>query len=202
MQNKLKGRQLERFLERNDVTIERYGTAYAKGERWCCRCKSFLSQDSFSPRKGRPGRVNSICKSCCVIHLGPVHEKWQREHPEKLKKYHADYYEKNKDTMRSTSRKRYKALSPKERWRIGRTAALKRNYGITLEQYEGMVKKQKGRCAICFQKPKRGPLHVDHDHVKKTVRDLLCSPCNLFLGHFEIHRERIPVLIAYLEKYR
>ena len=54
---------------------------------------------------------------------------------------------------------------------------LRRHYGLTLRQYELMLKRQKGRCAICGKTPKRS-LHVDHDHVTGRVRGLLDYYCN------------------------
>lgn len=45
---------------------------------------------------------------------------------------------------------------------------------------------QEGKCALCdvrFDRIKR-PV-VDHDHETGLVRGLLCTNCNLRLGHFE-----------------
>lgn len=56
---------------------------------------------------------------------------------------------------------------------------LRREYGITIEQYEAMVARQSNRCAICDKEPKPGKrLHVDHDHKTLRVRGLLCTFCN------------------------
>jgi hypothetical protein len=73
-------------------------------------------------------------------------------------------------------RKRRKALSD-------RKSNLKRKYGMTLENYEGMLARQGGRCAICRKPPKRVRLAVDHDHrktgtIRGRVRGLLCTYCN------------------------
>lgn len=63
-------------------------------------------------------------------------------------------------------------------------AHLKERYGITLEDYQKRLKKQKGACAICGHTP--GPderrLVVDHDHETGVVRGLLCHKCNVALG--------------------
>lgn len=64
-------------------------------------------------------------------------------------------------------------------------------YGITRKQYDKMLKKQKGRCKICGNKPSRGPLHVDHNHESGRVRGLLCTSCNRILGWFEGRRVNI-----------
>jgi hypothetical protein len=72
-----------------------------------------------------------------------------------------------------------------------RAMYLKYTYGITAEQYEGMLASQDGYCAICRQPPKGDrPLAVDHCHRSGRVRALLCVSCNRFLGGYEAFRER------------
>jgi hypothetical protein len=61
---------------------------------------------------------------------------------------------------------------------------LKKLYGLTVEQYDEMLKRQGGVCYICHRRPKRNrKLAVDHDHKHKgrpidAVRGLLCTNCN------------------------
>ncbi len=83
-------------------------------------------------------------------------------------------------------------------------ASLKHNYGITLEDYNKLYKKQKYSCAICKlgvygQRPKR--LSVDHCHKTKTVRGLLCLRCNSGLGYFNDSIENLTVAIKYLKRF-
>lgn len=63
-----------------------------------------------------------------------------------------------------------------------RKNALKRKYGITLEEYELMNFNQKGLCAICGNPFTDKNLFVDHCHVTNKVRALLCTKCNSILG--------------------
>lgn len=63
-----------------------------------------------------------------------------------------------------------------------------RNYGLTLDNYNALLQKQEGGCAVCKKVPSptktgRSGLHVDHDHVTGKVRGLLCSRCNTFMGY-------------------
>lgn len=61
-------------------------------------------------------------------------------------------------------------------------------YGITLDQYEKMLKDQGGVCFLCHQLPynsRHKKLHVDHDHETGRVRGLLCFVCNRGLGSYE-----------------
>lgn len=61
---------------------------------------------------------------------------------------------------------------------------LKKNYGLTPEQYDEMLERQGGGCAICGKPPGDIALHVDHCHDTGRVRGLLCFSCNAGLGQF------------------
>lgn len=81
--------------------------------------------------------------------------------------------------------------------------ALKRRYGITAEQYADMMEAQNHRCAICYIKydPNGRNFAVDHDHETKQVRGLLCSSCNMGLGHFKDKPELLEKAIEYLRQH-
>jgi hypothetical protein len=74
-----------------------------------------------------------------------------------------------------------------------RAAHLRRNYGITQDEYLRMEASQGGRCAICGteDKGKWQYLHVDHCHATGKVRGLLCVKCNTALGWFELYGAKI-----------
>lgn len=57
-------------------------------------------------------------------------------------------------------------------------AMVAKTYGITGDDYEALLKRQGGKCAICRARPKSKRLAVDHDHKTGAVRGLLCSRCN------------------------
>lgn len=58
-------------------------------------------------------------------------------------------------------------------------------YGITVEQYEEMLARQDGGCAICGATPGLRSLAIDHDHETYVVRGLLCGSCNNGVGRFQ-----------------
>jgi hypothetical protein len=69
----------------------------------------------------------------------------------------------------------------------GRRYALKKRcetlYGISLADYDRLYAQQGGRCRMCKRKPKPGrSLCVDHNHVTRKVRGLLCNNCNCLIG--------------------
>ena len=78
-----------------------------------------------------------------------------------------------------------------------------RKYGITIEQYDEMLKSQDGGCAICHKTPdaeRYGVLSVDHSHETQEVRGLLCRMCNIGLGQFEDDMIRLQEALDYLQK--
>ena len=77
----------------------------------------------------------------------------------------------------------------------------KRNYGITLKEYEELIQEQNNVCAICGQVCSTGKkLAIDHDHTTGKVRGLLCKNCNVALGQFKDSVDVLQKAIKYLEK--
>lgn len=76
---------------------------------------------------------------------------------------------------------------------------LKRHYGITRAQHTKMLEEQGHACAICDASFTDTKPHVDHDHATGAVRGLLCSPCNLMLGHARDNTEVLARAITYLK---
>lgn len=85
-----------------------------------------------------------------------------------------------------------------------RKHSLKREYGLTIEQYDLMNKEQSGLCKICNQPGhanirQKYPLYVDHNHQTGIVRGLLCSRCNTLIGYLETNPELLAPAQQYLE---
>lgn len=78
-----------------------------------------------------------------------------------------------------------------------------RKYGIDSVEYSRIYNAQNGRCAICntHQEHLSTPLHVDHDHVTKGNRGLLCKACNSGLGFFKDNPDLLTKAITYLKLY-
>jgi hypothetical protein len=91
--------------------------------------------------------------------------------------------------------KQYDQANPDKR----KNYQLKRNFGITLKEYNELYDKQYGNCAICNNYFKI--LCIDHKHITNKIRGLLCHKCNLLLGNAN---ENIIVLknaINYINQY-
>lgn len=71
-------------------------------------------------------------------------------------------------------------------------------FGITRKDYDLMVLKQNGVCAICKLPPKYQGLDIDHDHTTGKIRELLCNHCNTMIGLAKESPELLRVAINYL----
>lgn len=75
------------------------------------------------------------------------------------------------------------------------------NYGISCEEYDKLLEKQNGVCAICGnpEKTKNKRLHVDHCHLTSKVRGLLCGKCNTGIGKFGEDTTVLEAAIRYIK---
>lgn len=117
-----------------------------------------------------------------LAHPGYAHAKsraWDQSNPEKVKAKVNRWRAENPDKRRAQNRK---AL-----------------YGITQVDYDRMLEKQAGLCAICHGPPVGKPfLLVDHCHTTGKVRGLLCQSCNVGMGHFRDDPGRLEAAAMYL----
>lgn len=146
-------------------------------------------------------RQKGICRECsaqcipgrgrCALHLELATADAKRRYQENIISRRAEArkrigaaYKSNPEKARAYQRERYRRNPD-----LFRRYDLKRNYGMTVEQYQEIEERQNGLCALCRQpplvgkrasgKPQRPPrLYVDHDHTSGKVRGLLCHWCN------------------------
>jgi hypothetical protein len=80
-------------------------------------------------------------------------------------------------------------------------------YGLTPEQFDDMVREQRGRCGSCGDEPDDRGLFIDHDHAccpgigscGNCVRGLLCHHCNCLLGNARDSIDRLQKAVRYLQ---
>lgn len=80
-----------------------------------------------------------------------------------------------------------------------RKTCLKNRYGITVEEYEKLLKNQSNVCAICNQS-RSATFQVDHNHKKGKIRGLLCRECNRGIGLLGDSAENLKRAVKYLLK--
>lgn len=78
---------------------------------------------------------------------------------------------------------------------------LRITFGITLIQYNQMLKNQNNKCSICYSEVAngKGAFHVDHCHTTGKIRGLLCHYCNVGLGNFKDNIATLANAIQYLK---
>src|SRR4051812_27777463 len=181
----------------------------------CRDCGESKSLEEFSPsKKNRDGRV-TYCRPCLRIREAAYRDAARGgppRRPEAVREGHKRCpackaelplaeFGKNRSTRDGLnsycfSCHNMKTRESRERAGGSRGYHLKRRYGITREQFAGMVEQQGGLCAICGI---RSAEHVDHDHMTGRVRGVLCFNCNGGLGQFKDRIASLRAAIDYLE---
>jgi len=117
----------------------------------------------------------------------------RRQDPEtaaKERAYHQDYYQRKQATG--------------EYGLNQRKSRLKRQYGISLNEYINLLVAQGQKCAICGstspQREGADSFDVDHDHATGKVRGLLCKDCNLMVGNAHDNPTTLRKAADYLER--
>ena len=149
-------------------------------QKKCRRCKNIFSPQGLEA-------ICTVCSSTCVrcgITLTDDNRDTSALHKRK-------YYICKKCSAKSVRETRNKEKQ--------KDYDLKRNYGISLEEYLNLCQKQQHSCSICGTK--NTALVVDHDHKTGKVRELLCSSCNKGLGLFYDNRQFLQKAMDYLERY-
>ena len=159
-------------------------------------CKKCGALDRYSNGRCRPCRQawEKKYRKKNPENVKKNQRKYSKENPEKVKKSQRKYGQKNREKKRESDCERYKKNPEKYR-----ENHLKRNYGITIDEYNSLFEKQEGRCAIYKEKK---PLHVDHCHKTDKDRGLLCVNCNTSLGGFQDNQDYLQSAIQYLQPFR
>lgn len=148
----------------------------------CPHCNQFKPLSEFYKNKSRPSGVASWCKECVKKDAS----KWAKNNRSKINKRRRKYAKENPNYNRQNN--------------------LKRNYNISLTEYEQIEHQQNGVCAICNKREtyknqySLARLSVDHDHITGEIRGLLCKNCNLGLGYFKDNIASLSSAINYLLK--
>jgi hypothetical protein len=155
----------------------------------CNKCGEWKDRSEFYKHKRHSDGLASDCKVCQrkTKKQDPVKararvNKWRVKNADKKKEYNQKWFAENREKSRSSH--------------------LKRAYGLSVSEYEEMLRKQNGVCAICGGSNGEKPLHVDHDHKTGKVRKLLCGACNKALGMVRDNESILLKMVKYLLGFR
>jgi hypothetical protein len=147
--------------------------------RTCTTCGEQKPLSEFAKDSYKADGVRPYCKSCGVEYT----MRWEAEHRDQRNAYRRANHQ------------------PSDVCDVRRGYWLKREYGLTPEDYTAMLEEQEHRCAICGKErsdERSRRLVVDHCHDTDMVRGLLCDMCNLALGLFRDRPELMQRAAAYV----
>lgn len=142
---------------------------------------------------------------------------YYQDNKDRIKARCKQYYQDNKDAIkireqarrdkhrvqRNEVHRKWAAANRSEAYRRTFKSYLKRKYKITIEQYEEMMQRQNGLCAICNLLPlgrgSNNGLVLDHCRYCGKLRKFLCGHCNKLLGLVSDDPEILRSAIKYLE---
>ncbi len=143
--------------------------------RTCRKCGIPKDKDSFHPMRGKRA-IHGYRYSLCI------------------QCSRANY---------ATRRKVWNANNVERVQASRRRIQFKKNYGITIEDYNSILSMQGCVCAICggsrSKSDKWKNLAVDHSHKTGQVRGLLCMECNAGLGSFLDSPDLLEKAAAYIK---
>lgn len=163
-----------------------------KKRKTCTKCQEAKHSNAFYKGENQ-------CKACRYA----ASRAYRAAHPEKVREWEKRHRERHREA-------RKKSVRDWQQRNRSHTRAynLRRNFGITPEEYDRLRASQAGRCAICGQpetmKSRKGhplPLCVDHDHTSGKIRGLLCNSCNIAIGNLRDDPGRCLAAANYLEHH-
>ena len=154
----------------------------------CFSCVQYKPTCCFHKAKKEKDGFQYQCIDCSKQY----HAKRYIEQKDKLKVQLKKYKEENKEKLEVASLL-WKKNNPDKVKQYQRTSNLRKNFGLSMDEYEQMLEKQNNLCAICekpetfihHQTKETARLAVDHCHKTNKVRKLLCKSCNTALGLFK-----------------
>ena len=186
--------QRRRQLSRSPEDAER-GKSYQRAYRQRISADPVLRAKSNTAKREQY-RNRTLAQIEADRKRGRVKGKRRRQRisadPVRRKKRNADARERYRRLMKSPefaerlrcSGERWRSSHPDTYKAMLRRNNLKRWYGLTETQYDTLLQKQGGVCAICREPNHNGEkrLSVDHSHETQHVRGLLCHRCNFAIG--------------------
>ncbi len=171
----------------------------------CSKCKIIKSFIYFYKNRTRKDGFDNQCKNCKI----PYRKEHHKRNKEKDNKNSTIWNNKNRN-KKWYLKNRDKILQKQKIWLMNnpekRRQFILKKYNITLDGYNKLLIKQNNKCAICNEfeiaidkrTNKIKNLSVDHNHITKIVRGLLCTRCNTLIGLARESEEILNKSIEYL----
>ena len=159
----------------------------------CSGCKDEKPLSEFNKYGASKDGLHYYCRSCQSLVNKRTYAKHREDRVRKVREYynHPDRREARAAYMREYH-KEYHAKIRDHHYR--------QKYGISLEEYNAILLRQNGVCAICQTLKKGRRLAVDHCHTTGRVRGLICARCNYGLGVFHDDPAYLQRAIVYLNQ--
>lgn len=142
-----------------------------QAKKKCGKCSGKKSVFLFSRSTRMSDGRAGYCKSCMQGYMS------------RYSKYRTEWNQRNWSSVTTKARE----------------AHLRRAYGMKPEDFDGMLLRQSGRCAICNEPMRR--VDIDHNHTTGVVRELLCHMCNVALGAVRERADTLTSMLRYVEKH-
>jgi hypothetical protein len=176
----------------------------------CARCQEVLPTERFSRNRTAKDGLLCYCKTCHRGMVRAIEQRRKQENPELFRKKQRERNKRwrtaNLEKSRAASRNYYgnyklKFREYEAKHGYKRSLGKKvREYGITVEQYKGLLEKFDHKCGICRREHREDrTLNLDHCHTTGEIRGLLCGPCNKALGAFGDTLDGLMKAVAFLK---
>lgn len=155
------------------------------GTKICTSCKESLPLDYFWNHPSGSHSKRPKCKACLRKEGTEFYRKRLAKNP--------DYNKNRFDRWPSRKKEHYQA--------VNRALKLKKNFSMSITDYEDMLSTQNGLCALCGTPPDEGKrLAVDHNHQTRAIRGLIHSRCNIAIAQLQDSPALCKLAAAYLER--
>src|SRR5271166_1611732 len=127
-------------------------------KKHCWGCSTYKLQSHFYKNKANRDGLDTACKKC-------------------KRKVVSSYRDENRKEI-NIRRKKQSKENPRQK----KHHELKWHYGISVDEFDAMLKDQHYKCAISAHKIDYSTANVDHCHKTGKIRGLICRKCNFGLG--------------------
>jgi len=156
----------------------------------CTKCREEKERDAFPRHVNMKDGLSSWCKFCHNEHTKLRYRARRAAQPEELRAE----WRANSAGHKMRNAGRYAEYA--------RNIQLRNKFGITLDDFDSLLRDQDGKCAICLRadsgRRDHKNLSVDHCHTTGIIRGLLCDPCNKGIGHFWDRPDLLDAAASYL----